>query len=128
MTWLHYTINELHRFILNQIKIKFNLIPDDCIIVKHSSNTADIDKGKYSSWTKWWEDTIKLPLEPPSNICPCCQRTIINNRHNYFVVGHIYDIRSSKKYVCPVCNQCNTGMKKWKFLVPKALVHSRPKL
>ena len=127
MSKIVFTEEELCRFINNQVLIGLNDIPEGSIVAKHSVGTSDIDKGKYSSWAQWWEDNIVTPLKPSDSICPCCQRKIIEDDSNYFVVGHIHDAHSNKGYVCPVCNQCNTAMKKWEFLVAKSMLHERPK-
>lgn len=127
MSRLRFTKHELKNFLRNQVAILFNRIPESCIVVKHSPNTSGYDKGGYASWTDWWKENIKEPVAPTNNICPCCQRTIVKNVSNYFVVGHIYDAHSRKGYLCPVCHQCNVSMKKWKFLAPKELIRERPK-
>lgn len=124
---MKFTESELHEFIRNQVLIELDTIPNNSIVAKHASGTSEFSKGKYSSWTEWWEDNIKEPLAPTSGICPCCQRKIIEDDSNSFVVGHIYDAHTRDGYVCPVCNQCNTGLKKWSFIVPKELLHERPK-
>lgn len=122
-----FTRSALQRFIRNQVLIELEAVPRDSIVAKHAEGTSEYNKGNYSSWTEWWDENIDEPLTPPNGICPCCQRIIKENKSNYFVVGHIYDAHTREGYVCPVCNQCNTGMKKWSFLVPRKLLHERPK-
>ena len=117
---------DLVEFVVMQVRITLKLIPKDSLCVIHSKGTANINKGKYSSWTEYWEDNIPDPIVPYNNICPCCRRTIVENNSNYFVVGHVEDSLTHEKYLLPLCNECNVKMKKWRFLAKKYRLHPVP--
>lgn len=124
---IKYKLSEFKRFITMRIKIILNFIPNNAIVVKHLPKSSKLSKGKYSSWSEYWRDEIKTPIQPSNNICPCCQRVIFENSSNYFIIGHIYDVKNKKnKYLHPVCNECNVGLKRSKFIVNKKDIKPMP--
>lgn len=114
-----YKFNELLKFVEMQVRIILNIVSENETIVAHTPNTSKLDKGKWSSWSDAWKEIYKTPIAPPNNICQCCCRKIKETESNYFVVGHVTECKTKRHYLHPVCNQCNTGMKNYKFLVNK---------
>lgn len=111
---------EFKSFIEMQVRIRMGKIPKDSICVKHSVGTDDISKGRYQSWTDYWNENSKgMPLIPDDYVCPCCKRRISESASNYFVIAHIEDIHTHRMYLHPVCNDCNTKMKKWLFFAKR---------
>ena len=119
MASIKFNESSLRRFILMQIKIMSNLVPSAMVVCGHMKGSDNLSKGKYSSWTQWWEENIIKPIVPSDKKCPCCQRLINEDKSNYFIIGHIVDIKNDTGYLCPICNECNVKMKKWRFLVNK---------
>lgn len=112
--------NEFQSFIKMQIQIALGKIPKDSICVKHSVGTDDLSKGGFHSWTEYWnEKSNGKPINPNGSVCPCCNRKILESESNYFVIAHIEDINTHKMYLHPVCNDCNTKMKKWRFFAKR---------
>lgn len=126
MSEMNFKKYELAAFFEMQSQIKNGNIPKDSLCVIHSEGTANISKGKYSSWTEYWKDNIPDPIVPYENICPCCRRIIVENDSNYFVIGHVEDSLSHEKYLLPLCNECNVKMNEWKFLAKKDRLHPIP--
>lgn len=118
--------SEFKNFIAMQVKISMGKFPPNYLLVKHSTGTSNINKGKYSSWTDYWQKNMSEPLTPDKNVCPCCKRKIIENESNYFVIGHVEDVNSHEKYLLPLCNDCNVKMKKWSFLANKERLRPIP--
>ncbi len=111
---------ELRAFIKMQVQIELDVTPRDSICVKHSVGTDNINKGEYNSWKEYWKDNDKdIPVVPRGSVCPCCKRKIQETESNYFVIAHIEDVKTHKMYLHPVCNDCNTKMKKWRFFAKK---------
>ena len=108
-------------------KIALNLIPDGFVVVKHMRGSTNISKGKYKSWSDWWNQNIKTPIDYVDKICPCCQRKIINNQYNYFVIGHVI-LKKKPNTICllPVCNECNVKLKKYSFIAKKSWLKPMP--
>ena len=114
-----YSFKEFSQFVLSQVQIRLGYIPVYKTVVTHTPNTSKLDKGKWSSWSEAWKEVYHIPVNPEDNICRCCCRKIKESSSNYFVVGHVTECETEQHYLHPVCNQCNTGMKKYKFIVDK---------
>ena len=127
MAKLRFTGKELYRFFRMHTKIVLNLIPNDFVVVKHMKGSTDLPKGEYKSWSDWWNRRVKTPIGYEDEICPCCQRHIIPNKHNYFIIAHVIPKNNSNK-ICllPVCNECNVKLKSFPFLAKKSWLEPMP--
>ena len=118
----------LIRFIKKQIIIRLNCIPNGYTVVRHMKDSSKLSRGKYNSWSECYREEYNMKVGYEDNICPCCQRKIIEDKHNYFIIGHVIPIKSPDK-ICllPVCNECNVKLKHYRFLAPESKLKEMPK-
>ena len=131
MASIKFSENTFYRFIAAQVRIYLSsiigdsVIPKECLVVKHMKDSSKLNKGRYHSWTEYWEDKYPDDVIPENNLCSCCQRIIKKTKSNYFVVGHV-ETSNNEKFLYPVCNDCNVKMKKWSFLADKNKLKPMP--
>lgn len=119
------------QFLVMQVKIYLSdlwgesIIPDGFLVVRHMKDSSKLKKGKYHTWTEYWEDTYSDAVEPENKKCTCCQRFIKKTKSNYFVVGHV-ETESGQNFIYPVCNECNVKLKNWRFLANKNKLRPLP--
>ena len=127
MAKLRFTAKELYRFFRIHTKIVLNLIPNDFVVVKHMKGSTDLPKGEYESWSDWWNDRVKRPIGYEDEICPCCQRHIIPDKHNYFIIAHVIPQNDPNTIsLLPVCNECNVKLKHYPFIVQESWLKPMP--
>ena len=131
MALIKWDESSFYRFIAMQTKILLSkivgksILPNECVIVRHMKDSSKLNKGRYHSWTEYWEDKYPDNVIPENNLCSCCQRIIKKTKSNYFVVGHV-KTSNNEKFLYPVCNDCNVKMKKWRFLADKNKLKPMP--
>lgn len=128
MTSISLQKSEFVRLIKMQILIIFNCIPNGYSVVRHMKDSSKLSIGKYKSWSECYREEFNMNVGYEDNICPCCQREIIEDKHNYFIIGHVIPIESPDK-ICllPVCNECNVKLKHYRFLAPESKLKEMPK-
>lgn len=94
------------------------VLPNGCTIVNHMRDSSKLEKGKYKTWTEYWEDKYDDSVKPENELCTCCQRFIKETKSNYFVVGHVVT-SNNEKFIYPICNECNVKMKNFRFFAAK---------
>ena len=89
--------------------------------------SSDLDKGRFASWSKYWKKEVGTTIGYEDKICPCCQRQIIPNQHNYFVIAHVIPQNDPNTIsLLPVCNECNVKLKHYPFIVQESWLEPMP--
>lgn len=74
------------------------------ITVRHLPNSSIYRPKGYASWIDFWKDKTISPIrfsEKKPFRCYCC-----GDDKTDFVGGHVIS-EGNKKYICPICKECN---------------------